>query len=163
MFENAVGRDAKGVLDVKELAELVQQGQGETSVATQFDFYAGEGGLESRHQTHQHGHDAGMTGGVSRAQARRQQAAAVALEDEHGVIHMLVVGAVEEAELLLAVGGIVGGIEIEQNLTALAHLVAAETDNCSSKASLRRTRSRAQGAFSQRLRVGWEPSGWPSF
>jgi hypothetical protein len=41
---------------------------------------------------------------------------------------MLVVSAVEKAELLLAVGGVVGGIEVEQNLTALAHLVAAEMD-----------------------------------
>jgi len=37
----------------------------------------------------------------------------VAFKDQHGVNHMLAVGAVEEAELLLAVGGIVGGIEIE--------------------------------------------------
>jgi len=44
------------------------------------------------------------------------------------MIHVLTVGAVEEAELLLAVSGIVGGIEIEQDLTALANLVATETD-----------------------------------
>jgi hypothetical protein len=41
---------------------------------------------------------------------------------------VLAVGAVEKTELLLAVGGVVGGIEVEQNLTALAHLIAAETD-----------------------------------
>src|SRR5258708_22466384 len=41
---------------------------------------------------------------------------------------MLVVSAVEEAELLLAVRGVIGGIEVEQNLTALAYLVAAEMD-----------------------------------
>ena len=41
---------------------------------------------------------------------------------------MLAVSAVEEAELLLAVGGIVGGIEIEQDLPALADLVGAEAD-----------------------------------
>ena len=69
-----------------------------------------------------------MTGGVSRPQACRQQAAAVAFEDQHGMIHVPAVGAVEEAELLLAVSGIVGGIEIEQDLTALANLVATETD-----------------------------------
>ena len=69
-----------------------------------------------------------MTGGISRPQPRRQQASGVALEDQHGVIHMLAVGAVEEAELLLAVRGIVGGIEIEQDLAALANLVATETD-----------------------------------
>jgi len=69
-----------------------------------------------------------MTGGVSRPQARRQQASAVALEDQHGMIHVLAVGAVEEAELLLAVSGIVGGIEIEQDLAAPADLVAADTN-----------------------------------
>jgi Transposase domain (DUF772) len=35
--------------------------------------------------------------------------------------------------------------------------------NCSSSASLRRTRSRAEGASSQRLSVGWDPSASPSF
>ncbi|HYW37757.1 MAG TPA: hypothetical protein VE957_06560 [Terriglobales bacterium] len=41
---------------------------------------------------------------------------------------MLSVSAVEETELLLAVGGIVGGIEIEQDLTTLANLVGTETN-----------------------------------
>jgi hypothetical protein len=50
------------------------------------------------------------------------------LEDQHGMVHVLAVGTVEKTELLLPVGGIVGGIKIEQNLTALAHLVATETD-----------------------------------
>src|SRR5713101_656395 len=69
-----------------------------------------------------------MAGGVSRTQACCQQTSGVALEDQHGVIHVLAVSAVEEAELLLAVGGIVGGIEIEQDLVALTDLVAAEAD-----------------------------------
>jgi hypothetical protein len=68
-----------------------------------------------------------MAGGVSRAQPRRQQASGVALEDQHGMIHVLPVS-VEEAELLLAMGGIVGGVEIEQDLAALADLLAAEAD-----------------------------------
>lgn len=41
---------------------------------------------------------------------------------------MLVVSAVEKAELLLTVGGIVGGIEIEQNLAALADLLATDAE-----------------------------------
>src|SRR5438093_6158859 len=61
-------------------------------------------------------------------QPQRQQASGVTLEDQHGVIHVLAVSAVEEAELLLAVGGIVGGIEVKQNLAALSDLLAAETD-----------------------------------
>src|SRR6266702_385030 len=69
-----------------------------------------------------------MTGGISWPQSCCQQASGVALEDQHGVIHVLAVGAVEEAELLLAVGGIVGGVDVEQNLAALPDLVAAETN-----------------------------------
>ena len=49
-------------------------------------------------------------------------------KNQHGVIQVLAVAAVEEAELLLAVGGIVGGIDVEQNLAALADLVTAEAD-----------------------------------
>jgi len=52
----------------------------------------------------------------------------VTLEDQHGVIHVLAVGAVEEAELLLAVGGIVGGIDVQQDLAALANLLAAKSE-----------------------------------
>jgi hypothetical protein len=44
------------------------------------------------------------------------------------MVHVLVVGAVEETELLLAVRGIVGGIDIQQNLAALADLPATETN-----------------------------------
>src|SRR5271157_571920 len=73
-------------------------------------------------------HDAGMAGGIARPQPRRQQTSGVALEDQHGVIHVLAVGAVEETELLLAVSGIVGGIEVQQDLAALPDLLAAETD-----------------------------------
>ena len=127
-MEDAVGGDADGILDVEELAELVEQWESEAGVAAQLDLHAGKCGLQSRHQAQQHGHDAGMAGGVSRTQPRRQQASAVTFEDQHGMIHVLAVSAVEEAELLLAVGGIVGGVEIEQNLTTLADLVATETD-----------------------------------
>jgi hypothetical protein len=44
------------------------------------------------------------------------------------MIHVLTVGAIEEAELRLAVSGIVGGIEIKQDLAALTNLRAAEAD-----------------------------------
>ena len=44
------------------------------------------------------------------------------------MIHVLAVSAVEEAELLLAMSRIVGGIDVEQNLATLADLVAADAD-----------------------------------
>ena len=69
-----------------------------------------------------------MTEGVSRTQPSCQQASGAPLEDQHGVICVLAVADVEEAELLLTAGRIVGGFEIEQDLDALADLVAAEAD-----------------------------------
>jgi len=50
----------------------------------------------------------------------------MALEDQQRVIHVLVVGAIKEAQLLLSVGGIVGGIDIEQDFAALPNLRSAE-------------------------------------
>jgi hypothetical protein len=91
LFKDAVGGDAEGILEVEELTELVEKWQSKTGVAAQFDLHAGEGGLQARHQAQQHGHDTGMTGGVSRPQPRRQQASGVALENQHGVIHVLAV------------------------------------------------------------------------
>jgi len=44
------------------------------------------------------------------------------------VIHVLVVGAIEEAQLLLSVSGIVGGIDIEQDFATLPNLLSAEAD-----------------------------------
>ena len=124
--------------------------------------HVGKSGLQTRHQAQQHGHDAGMTGSITRSQTRRQQTSGVALEDQHGVIHVLVVGTVEEAKLLLAMRGIVGGIDIEQDLTALADLLATEADELIEQGCrFKRTRLRAEGAFSQRLRVGCEPSAFP--
>jgi hypothetical protein len=127
-LEDAVGGDAEGILDSEELAELVEQGQSKTGIAAQFDLYAGEGRLQTRHQAQQHGHDASMTGGISGAQPCRQQASGVTLEDQHGVIHVLAITTVEEAELLLAMSGIVGRVDVEQNLATLAGLVATHTD-----------------------------------
>ncbi len=69
-----------------------------------------------------------MTGSIARSQPRRQQASGVTLEDEHGVVHVLAVSAIEKAELLLAMRGIVGGIDIQQDLAALADLFSAEAN-----------------------------------
>jgi hypothetical protein len=44
------------------------------------------------------------------------------------MVHVLIVGAVEETELLLAMRRIVSGIDVQQNLAALADLPAAETN-----------------------------------
>src|SRR5205807_9750743 len=70
----------------------------------------------------------GVTGSIARSQTHAQQASGVTLENQHGMVHVLGVGAVEETVLLLAVRRIVGGIDVQQNLAALADLPATETN-----------------------------------
>src|SRR6516162_11148473 len=67
-----------------------------------------------------------MTSGRAPTQSSSQQTTRVALEDQQGVIHVLVVAAVEEAQLLLSVGRIVGGIDIEQDLSSFPNLFPAD-------------------------------------
>ena len=112
----------------KNSQNSIEQRQSETGIAAQLDRHAGKSGLQSRHQPQQHRNNAGMTGGIARSQPRGQQASGVTLEDEHGVVHMLAVGAVEDAELLLAMRGIVGGVDIQQDLAALADLLSTEAN-----------------------------------
>ena len=50
------------------------------------------------------------------------------LEDQHGVIHVLVIGAIEEAKLLLAMGRIVDRVDIQQDLALPAHQLTTDTD-----------------------------------
>jgi len=71
-------------LDAEELAELIEQGQSEAGIAAQLDLYFRKSGLQSGDQSQQHGHDASMTGSVSRSESGCQQTSAVALEDQHG-------------------------------------------------------------------------------
>ena len=47
------------------------------------------------------------------------------LEDEHGVVDTLAVAPLEDAELLLSMRGIVGGVDVQQDLAA-ADLLATE-------------------------------------
>src|SRR6202162_5519592 len=127
-LEDRVGGNAQCVWDAEELAELIEQGQSKAGVAAQLDLHFRKSGLQSRDQSQQHGHDASMTGGVSRSESACQQTSGVALEDQHRVIHVLTIGTVEEAELLAAMSGIVGGVDVQQDLTTFADLLAAETN-----------------------------------
>src|ERR1700750_3348906 len=69
-----------------------------------------------------------MTGSSAPTQTGGQQTTGMPLEDQQRVIHVLVVGAIEEAQLLLSVSGIVGGIDIEQDFATLPNLLSAEAD-----------------------------------
>ena len=74
---------------------------------------------------------------------------------------MLVITTIKKAELLLPVCGVVGGIDIQQDLPSFPDLFPADPYKPISKASCILRSSRGEGEFSQRLRVGCEPSGSP--
>ncbi|MHB8412527.1 MAG: hypothetical protein ACYDDI_11365 [Candidatus Acidiferrales bacterium] len=77
-LKHAVGGDAEGLLEAKELAELIEQRQSETGVAAQLDLHARKSGL---------------------------QASGVALKDQQGVIDVLAVAAMEEVVYELSLSG----------------------------------------------------------
>ena len=63
-----------------------------------------------------------MTTDPSGPQSGSQQTTGVSLKDQQGVIHVLAISTIKEAELLLSVRGIVGGVDIEQDLSPFADL-----------------------------------------
>jgi hypothetical protein len=73
-------------------------------------------------------YSARMAAGIAWSQPRGQQTSGVTLEDQRGVVHMLMVARIEKAELLLAMSRIVGGVDIQQDLAALMDLLCAEAN-----------------------------------
>jgi hypothetical protein len=60
------------------------------------------------------------------AQSGGQQTTGVSLKDQQRVIHVLAIATIEEAELLLSMSGIVGGIDVEQDLSSFPNLFSAD-------------------------------------
>src|ERR1700693_2933561 len=69
-----------------------------------------------------------MTGSRSSTQPGGEQTAGVAFEDQQRVIHVLAVATIEEAQLLLPMSRVVGGVDIEQDLAAFSHLFTTDAD-----------------------------------
>src|SRR5437899_11337100 len=120
-LEDRVGGEADDVLEAEELAEFIEQRQREAGIGTQQDADSRKLLLQTQHQAQQQGHEAGRTGRRASPQPSGQQAAGVALEDQQRMVHVLVVGPVEEAQLL-----VVGGVDIEQDLAAPPDLLATD-------------------------------------
>ena len=69
-----------------------------------------------------------MTGSRSSTQPGGEQTAGVAFEDQQRVIQVLAVATVEEAQLLLPMSRVVGGVDIEEDLAAFSHLFTTDAD-----------------------------------
>ena len=63
-----------------------------------------------------------MTDHPARTQSGGQQTTSVTLKDQQGMIHVLVITTIEKTELLLPVSGIVGRIDIQQDLSSFPDL-----------------------------------------
>jgi len=98
----------------------------------------------------------------ARSQSRSQQTNPCDAQRPAKVIHVLVIATIEETELLLPVRWIVGGINIQQDLSPLRTCSPQIFTNQSSRASCSLRRSRGEGEFSQRLRVGCDPRVHPA-
>ena len=118
-LEDTVGGNAEGILDVEELAERIKQGQSEAASPRSLICTLGKADCNRGTRRSNMGT---MRAWLEAFPGRKRAASrhpGVALENQHGMIHVLAVSAVEEAELLLSVSRIVGGIDVEQNLAAL--------------------------------------------
>src|SRR5467141_999425 len=126
LLQSWVGSYANHVLDAEKLTEFIEQWQSKTGVSAQFDAGLGKLSLESRNDAQQQRDDAGVTRDRASSQSGGQQTTGVTLKDQQRVIHVLVITTVEETELLLAVRWIVGGIDIQQDLSPLANLFSTD-------------------------------------
>jgi hypothetical protein len=116
------------------LTPRIQPGDGAAAVGPQLDRHVRPGAAQPAHEPAQHQHEEAAAVGVAWSEHRRDQLAGVAVEDQEWVVHVLLIEAVVGDTLLVAMGGIVGAIDIDQHLAgwsvpaALADVEVDERD-----------------------------------
>ena len=114
-LQDGVGDQPDGVGDRVRLAPGVQARDGEAAVGAQLDRDVRPGRPQLAQQAAQHQHDEAAAVDVARAQDGGDQVAGVAVEDQQRVVHVLAVVAVVGHPFLLAVGRVVGPVEVQQD------------------------------------------------
>ena len=112
-------------------------------------------------QVLEEGADLGAGGRLARAQKDRHRLAAFHVIDVDEEEAAPVVMGVEERQLLVAVHGIAGVVDIEGDGGGRGGGAAKERQKRSTSAAVMRATSRREGAFSRRLMVGCEQSARP--
>src|SRR5664279_1811831 len=135
-LKGRIAADAEAVLDSPGLAKLVQVGNGKAGIAHQADGHARKLTPQPAHQAPQYRHATARAAHFAAAQMRRQQVSGVPLEDEQGMIDATIISAVVEAELLLAIGGIGGGVDIQHDLAGGGHAGAAQLRKAATQATI---------------------------
>src|SRR5262249_25690643 len=115
-FENAVGSYAKGVIDTEPLANAIHPRHAITSIAANVDVHARPGLTQAPDQILQIvvGPQGRMHG--ARPQREDDRLIIVGTGDERGEILILIEVAVEQAQLLLAVSGVIDGVEVQREV-----------------------------------------------
>src|SRR5664279_2364097 len=135
-LKDRIGADAEAVLHSPAFAKIIQRGNGKAGIAHQADRHAGKLPLQPAHQAAQHRHAAPRAAHLAAPQVRRQQVSGVPLEDQQGMIDATIISAVVEAELLLAIGGIGGGVDIQHDLAGGGHAGAAQLRKAATQATI---------------------------
>ena len=116
LFEARVAHQPDRVGYALGLAVVVEGRHGEARVRPYLYGHPGPRLPQATDEAPQEGHSRVGTVGVARPQERRDQVPALPVEDEQGVVHVLLEVAVVVGALLISVGGVVGGIEIQDDL-----------------------------------------------
>src|SRR5262249_1906989 len=86
---------------------------GKAGVPAHYDLHCRKPTLEGPDNPPQHAQRPAGRMGITGTMHRGHQLATLAVKDQQWVIHVLIVIAVEEGQLLLAMGGIVGSVNVQ--------------------------------------------------
>src|SRR6266849_1986809 len=111
-----VARHPDGVQTAGVLRIIEQRRLGEIAIATDSNRTPRKACSQSAYHRSQQRQKLAYAAHVARAQTRSQQHSRMRFEDEQRVVHVGVVVRVEEGELLLSMGGVRGGVDVQDEL-----------------------------------------------
>ena len=114
--EGFVVRDSRQILDAFRFEKVVETGRCEACVCSKADRCLREARTQAGQYPHELWDESFRISGCSPAQPGGKQMSRVALEDEQGMVHVSVVLAVKQRQLLMTVGGIVRRVCVQEDL-----------------------------------------------
>src|SRR5215212_8422406 len=115
-FDAGVGDQAYGVVDALLFAVVVEGGNREPSVRPYLYAHPGPFVSQAADDSLQDGYRRAAGMSIASPEERRDQMATIAVEDEQGMVYVLLMVAVVVGALLLAVDRVVGRVEVQKHL-----------------------------------------------
>jgi len=110
-----IGDEPDHIMDVLLLTEPVKRRHGKPSIGSQDNLSSPVDTLEPLDDPLEHGHRTMGGMGVSRPKHTGHGKTRQAIKDQKGMVHVLVIIAMKEAQLLMPVGGIIGRIDVKND------------------------------------------------